>query len=92
MANDDMMAGGGGGGGKNVKDSLSGFQCSFFSVIFYEPLIGVCLVLPKEGIVTLRVARLVVRGCKGPSTMVRSPTYAVSSRFMHIWGGGGGKK
>ena len=34
----------------------------------------------KEGIVTLRVAGLAVPVCKGLSTVVRRPTYAVLSR------------
>ena len=38
------------------------------------------MVTTKEGIVTLRVAGLAVPGCKGLSTMVRRPTYAVLSR------------
>ena len=34
----------------------------------------------KGRIVTLRVAELAVPGCKGLSTMVRRPTYAILSR------------
>ena len=37
------------------------------------------MVIPKERIVTL-LAGWAVSGCIGPSTMVRSPTYAVLSR------------
>ena len=45
-----------------------------------NPSLEISLVMPKERIVTLRVAGLAVPGCKGPSTMVRRPTYAVLSR------------
>ena len=37
------------------------------------------MVIPKERIVTL-LAGWAVSGCIGPSTMVRSPTYAVLSQ------------
>ena len=47
---------------------------------FIKPSLEICLVSPKEGIVTLRVAGLAVSGFKGLSTMVRRPTYAVLSR------------
>ena len=57
------------------------------------------LVIPKERIVTLRVARLAVPGCNGPSTVVRSTTYAVLSRNQfcrelraHDGRGGGGSQ
>ena len=45
-----------------------------------KPSLEICLVIPKEGIVTLRGAGLAVPSCKGPSTLVRNPTYAVLSR------------
>ena len=51
-----------------------------FQSSFIKPSLEICLVTPKEGIVTLRVAGLAVPGCKGLSTMVRRPTYAVLSR------------
>ena len=38
------------------------------------------MVIPKEGIVTLRGTGLAVPSCKGPLTMVMNPTYAVLSR------------
>ena len=52
-----------------------------------------CLVLPKKRKVTFRVAGLAVPGCEGPSTVVKSPTYAVLSRnqlcreLRARWGG-----
>ena len=69
MTNDGMMTEGGW-----FKDDKA------FSVIFYKPSLEICLVTTKEGIVTLRVAGLAVPGCKGLSTMVRRPTYAVLSQ------------
>ena len=51
-----------------------------FQSSFIKPSLEICLVTTKEGIVTLRVAGLAVPGCKGLSTMVRRPTYAVLSR------------
>ena len=36
--------------------------------------------IPKERIVILKVAELSVLGCRGPSTLVSSPLYAVLSR------------
>ena len=51
-----------------------------FQSSFIKPSLEICLVTTKEGIVTLRVAGLAVPGCKGLSTMVKSPTYAVLSR------------
>ena len=55
------------------------------------------MVTTKEGIVTLRVAGLAVPGCKGLSTIVRSPTYAVllQNQFCHelcAHGRGGSQK
>ena len=46
---------------------------------------------------TFRVAGLMVPGCEGPSTMVKSPTYAVLSRNqfcreLRAYGGGGSQK
>ena len=68
MTNDDMMTEGG-GGKKMTKLLILIFQSSFI-----KPSLEICLVTPKEGIVTLRVAGLAVPGCEGLSTMVRSPT------------------
>ena len=51
-----------------------------FQSSFIKPSLEMCLVTIKEGKVTLRVAGLAFPGCKGLSTMVRSPTYAVLSR------------
>ena len=51
-----------------------------FHSSFAKPSLKICLVTPKEGLVTLRVAGLAVRGCKGLSTMARRSTYAVLSR------------
>ena len=66
-------------GGGEVKDDKA-FNVNF-SVIFYvKPSLEICLVTPKKGTVKLRVAGLVVPGCKGLSTMVRSPTYAILLR------------
>ena len=50
MANGDMMK-----QKKRLIVQLSMFV--FSSVIFYEPLLGVCLVIPKERIVTFRAAK-----------------------------------
>ena len=47
-----------------------------FLLSFIKPSLEICLVTPKEGIVTLRVPGLAAPGCKGLSTMVRRPTYA----------------
>ena len=55
--------------------SIPTFQSSFI-----KPSLELCLVTPKEGIVTLRVAGLTVPGCKGLPTMVWRPTYVVLSR------------
>ena len=68
-----------------------------FQSSFIKPSLEICLVTTKEGIVTLRVAGLAVPGCKGLSTMVRSPTYAVLSQnefcremnFVRTWEEGG---
>ena len=48
-----------------------------FSHLLLNPSLEICSVIPKEGIVTLRAAELLVPGCKEPSTLVRSPTYVV---------------
>ena len=55
---------------------------SFNSSIIKTSL-EICLVIPKERIVTLKVAELSVLGCKGLSTLVSSPTYAVLSLAPH---------
>ena len=72
MTNDDMMTE---GGGKMTKLSMLIFQSPSI-----KPSLEICLVIPKEGIVTLRETGLAVPSCKGPSTMVKNPTYAVLSR------------
>ena len=51
-----------------------------FQSYIIKPSLEMSLVIPKERIVTLRVAGLAVPGCNGPSTVVRSTTYAVLSR------------
>ena len=61
MTNDDMMTEGGGGRSKMTKLLMLIFQSSFI-----KPSLEICLVTPKEGIVTLRplvrVAGLAVPG------------------------------
>ena len=57
--------------------------------------VEICLVIPKERIVTLKAAELSILGCKGPSTLVSSPTYGVLSRNqfcreLRVHEGGGG--
>ena len=49
------------------------------------------MVLSKVRIVTFWVAELAVPGCEGPSTMVKSPTYAVMSRVTSEMKGGSQK-
>ena len=51
-----------------------------FKSYFIKPSLEIRLVTPKGRIVALRMAGLAVPGCKGLSTMVRRPTYAVLSR------------
>ena len=68
-----------------------------FQSSFIKPSLEICLVTTKEGIVTHRVAGLAFPGCKGLSTMVRSPTYAVLSRnqfsrVLRAHGRGGSQK
>ena len=68
-----------------------------FHSSFAKPSLKICLVTRKEGLVTLRVAGLAVRGCKGLSTMARRPTYAVLSqnqfcRELRAHGRGGSQK
>ena len=62
-----------------------------------KPSLEISLIIPKERIVILRVAGLAVPGCNGPSTVVRSTTYAVLLRNQfcrelraHDGRGGGG--
>ena len=62
-----------------------------------KPSLEICLVIPKEGIVALRETGLAVPSCKGPSTMVMKPTYAVLSqkelcRESRAHEGGGSQK
>ena len=45
-----------------------------------KPSLEICLVMPKEGILILKGTGLAVPSCKGPSTRVRNPTYAVLSQ------------
>ena len=51
-----------------------------FQSYIIKPSLEMSLVIPKARIVTLRVAGMAVPGCNGPSTVVRSTTYAVLSR------------
>ena len=51
-----------------------------FQSSFIKPSLKKCLVTTKKIIVTFRVTGLAVLGCKGLSTMVRSPTYAILLR------------
>ena len=62
-----------------------------------KPSLEICLIIPKEGIVTILGTGLTVPSCKGPSTMMRNPTYAVLSRNeqyceLHVHEGGGSRK
>ena len=90
MTNDDMMTEDLGGGDRSKMTKL---LMLIFQLSFIKPSLEICLVTPKEGIVTLRVAGLAVPGCKWLSTMVRRPTYAVLSRnqfcrkYAHLGGG-----
>ena len=72
MTNDDMMTK---WGLKRTKLSILIFQSPSI-----KPSLEICVVISKEGIVTLRGTGLAVPSCKGPSTMVMNPTYAVLSR------------
>ena len=58
--------------------SVTNLLYGFFSHPSLNPSLEICFVIPKEGIVTLRVAELLVPGCKEPSTLVRSPRHAVT--------------
>ena len=56
---------------------------------FIKPSLEICLVTKKKEIVTLRLlAGLAVPGCKGLSTMIRRPTYAVLWRVTPTREGG----
>ena len=60
-----------GEGGSKPK---GGYLCDksfiwFFSHPSLNPSLEICFVIPKEGIVTRRVAELLVPGCKDPSVM-----------------------
>ena len=74
MTNDDMMTEGG-GGEKMKKLSMLIFQSPSI-----KPSLVICVVIPKEEIVTLRGNGLAVHNCRGPSIMVMNPTYAVLSQ------------
>ena len=98
MTNDDMMR----GGSKDEKRNLAqAFDDDFFGwgegnregVPTKKITLYVWYYAPKERILTLRV----VPDCKGPSTIVRNPTYAVLSRGQYCrelrsQGGGVAKK
>ena len=98
MTNDDMMR----GGQKMKKETLLKLSMMIFlgggwgkreGVPTKKITLYVWYYAPKERILTLRV----VPDCKGPSTIVRNPTYAVLSRGQYCrelrsQGGGGAKK
>ena len=84
MTNDDMMRE---GGQKMKKETLLKLSMMIFlggggnieGVPTKKITLYVWYYAPKERILTLRV----VPDCKGPSTIVRNPTYAVLSRGQY---------